>query len=928
MSLDLPSREDTASAFEFISLLKERDSMQIDMSSIDPFDVKCPSGLESSLTDVTVSSSSHSPWSMDQESPADEESDEDDIFFDSAKHFTVDEDHYADLDRVPPVPSTSSTEKDMKTVMKSTLSALSAHRMDGLFGAISRSVNYVNLGQGGITRSSVQVRIAVPWSDPEELAPDAISQPELSSVQVRIAVPWSDPEELAPDAISQPELVHIAVPWLDPEELAPDAIASLKSKLAARFPSTAVMGHTVRKGSLLIAFDILTAGALWIGEPREDTKPPSPQDWLEWIGLPWPKDGKNLYVQVSDKAHAFSWDEPSMSWLENEELTVPDMADVVTDVYPMVLIASEEDVYLQSSKMLSVVPGGGGHVLKARFGGSVLPVHVIKADLSDSPFEEVPAEGLLSVTLDMGAAKGPAVAMLEVWVDRIVVQSIPLLILPEKLANMADEINSLGFMSEADIGKPNGAPTVSSVAISKLGLWLDGKAYMVYLVVQWGVEMYKPWSWYCMDAHGVTPLHMAALTKRTKLVESLLRHFEPAAKAWTTAKGGLRYSPAEVASHIGLTILTKKPSRSLSERLSASSYSRFATPWESMGTGSRSEKLAPYSLQNTASNYSITENLFTVFSQPDISEVKAGCGKSSQPWSTPELTNVNCVFDVKDGVTDANSVSDVSCSTGSSCPAPSPQPSSEFQTESAKSHAPGGLSQSAALEPGSSQADPMSIVVEVKSTVMLLAGQLKTSAMAFTDSLKTFRCFGSPELDAKFKVYCNSTSAQTTQWFIPVFISIVLMAAIAAIRQGALIDVLLHISTAFVYLLGPYRASMNDVPRMSLWWTVTYLFRISAHLSFAFGWLDTVAFKVLLRRGPCRLIVTELILSPYQQGNLMPALVARLISVSANMIMFHVVNAQGTSQHLLYPVMSVALVMGVDYWRQKSYMQAMAAKKV
>eukprot|EP00798_Chlamydomonas_sp_ICE-L_P022473 gene22473-29594_t len=253
LPLDRPSVDDPADPEKLISLLKDLGSMKRDLGSPDdPFKsdnlMKCSSFssvMDSTLTDASSSyaRSSFSRWSSNTR--GDDESDEDDMYFDAAKHFTVDEDHYADSGRVPlPAHATATMEQDIETVMMSTLSALSAHRMDGVTGAIARSVNSIGVSRGDITR------------------------------------------------------VHIAVPWSEPGELAPDAIANLKSKLAAKFSSTAIVGHTIRRGSLLIAFDILTAGALWVGEARETSVQPSPKDWLKWMQLPWPKDGNTLFVQV------------------------------------------------------------------------------------------------------------------------------------------------------------------------------------------------------------------------------------------------------------------------------------------------------------------------------------------------------------------------------------------------------------------------------------------------------------------------------------------------------------------------------------------------------------------------------------------------------------------------------------------------------
>ena len=54
----------------------------------------------------------------------------------------------------------------------------------------------------------------------------------------------------------------------------------------------------MRKGSLLLALDIVSAGAF----PRvlcsgaKAAVPPA--QWLDWMQLPWPKDGEGVVLQV------------------------------------------------------------------------------------------------------------------------------------------------------------------------------------------------------------------------------------------------------------------------------------------------------------------------------------------------------------------------------------------------------------------------------------------------------------------------------------------------------------------------------------------------------------------------------------------------------------------------------------------------------
>ena len=57
---------------------------------------------------------------------------------------------------------------------------------------------------------------------------------------------------------------------------------------------------TVRRGSLLVALDVLSGGALSKQACTGDSLAKvTPSQWLNWLQLPWPKDGgEGVTVQV------------------------------------------------------------------------------------------------------------------------------------------------------------------------------------------------------------------------------------------------------------------------------------------------------------------------------------------------------------------------------------------------------------------------------------------------------------------------------------------------------------------------------------------------------------------------------------------------------------------------------------------------------
>eukprot|EP00798_Chlamydomonas_sp_ICE-L_P017117 gene17117-23419_t len=106
----------------------------------------------------------------------------------------------------------------------------------------------------------------------------------------------------------------------------------------------------------------------------------------------------------------------------------------------------------------------------------------------------------------------------------------------------------------------------------------SGKAYMVAVVLQWAHTHSATWSWEIQDVNGVTPLHVAAMMKGEKFINSVLKLCPNARKAWSSAKAGLNTSPAEIAASLGIQLnessKSKKKKKLLALLQSSSSIGR------------------------------------------------------------------------------------------------------------------------------------------------------------------------------------------------------------------------------------------------------------------------------------------------------------------------------------------------------------------
>eukprot|EP00798_Chlamydomonas_sp_ICE-L_P014189 gene14189-20158_t len=113
--------------------------------------------------------------------------------------------------------------------------------------------------------------------------------------------------------------VQVYVPWSDPEELKNGQMDKLKKSLAACYPGLEVLRYSVHRGSLLLILEVLFTGS----PPAEKSQMASQvvdsvstKLWLEWLELPWPKDGKPVTIQVGRKVVALKWDEDLSTWVE------------------------------------------------------------------------------------------------------------------------------------------------------------------------------------------------------------------------------------------------------------------------------------------------------------------------------------------------------------------------------------------------------------------------------------------------------------------------------------------------------------------------------------------------------------------------------------------------------------------------------------
>eukprot|EP00798_Chlamydomonas_sp_ICE-L_P012276 gene12276-15422_t len=92
--------------------------------------------------------------------------------------------------------------------------------------------------------------------------------------------------------------VTVYIPWSNPDDLGANAINNVKSKLQELLPDYRLLGTTVRKGSLILTFNLIYVGASpEVGQLEQIQSMVPTQSWVQWLDLPWPKDGEEVMVQ-------------------------------------------------------------------------------------------------------------------------------------------------------------------------------------------------------------------------------------------------------------------------------------------------------------------------------------------------------------------------------------------------------------------------------------------------------------------------------------------------------------------------------------------------------------------------------------------------------------------------------------------------------
>eukprot|EP00798_Chlamydomonas_sp_ICE-L_P012271 gene12271-15417_t len=92
--------------------------------------------------------------------------------------------------------------------------------------------------------------------------------------------------------------VTVYIPWSNPDDLGANAIKNVKSKLQELLLDFRVLSTTARKGSLILTFDLIYVGASpEVGQLEQIQSMVPTQSWVQWLDLPWPKDGEEIMVQ-------------------------------------------------------------------------------------------------------------------------------------------------------------------------------------------------------------------------------------------------------------------------------------------------------------------------------------------------------------------------------------------------------------------------------------------------------------------------------------------------------------------------------------------------------------------------------------------------------------------------------------------------------
>ena len=193
------------------------------------------------------------------------------------------------------------------------------------------------------------------------------------------------------------------------------------------------------------------------------------------------------------------WDEGSQEWADSPmPHTLPAADQAATHIQSVVSTAvpvlgthlaqagKTPASFRPTSAQLKVLAAStfsevGGPVLKARFQGCAIPVTVSDAGIMTSPALNAAAGAAaplhkLRVSLDLSALPPcnggfqPGLAMLEVWQGRVVLQTVPVLLLTPQQQEMGEELGSLSF--DRKFCRPFDTSLHASRVTSMLGTWL------------------------------------------------------------------------------------------------------------------------------------------------------------------------------------------------------------------------------------------------------------------------------------------------------------------------------------------------------------------------------------------------------------------------------------------------------------------------
>eukprot|EP00798_Chlamydomonas_sp_ICE-L_P002467 gene2468-17163_t len=170
----------------------------------------------------------------------------------------------------------------------------------------------------GCMTPAVPVTVYVPWSDPSQLGVNV-----AENVQANL-------DRCLPDFRVLGTTVTVYIPWSDPSELGVNVSEKVTANLKQFLPDFRVLATTVRKGSLILTFDLIYVGATPCVDQLGHIQTAVPSEaWVQWLDLPWPKDGEEVMVQLGHRQSAVL----SEAWVQWLDLPWPkDWEEVMVQV--------------------------------------------------------------------------------------------------------------------------------------------------------------------------------------------------------------------------------------------------------------------------------------------------------------------------------------------------------------------------------------------------------------------------------------------------------------------------------------------------------------------------------------------------------------------------------------------------------------------